>query len=51
LAILGVLMFFMFQAVFAWAAPLMDGVEIGMAGVSDTVTSVICLMVYLKVYW
>ena len=35
LAILGVLMFFMFQAVFAWAAPLMDGVEIGMAWLSD----------------
>ncbi len=31
LAILAVLMFFMFQAVFAWAAPLMDGIETVMA--------------------
>ena len=38
LAILGVLMFFMFQAVFAWAAPLMDGVEIGIAAASDVVS-------------
>ena len=39
LVILAVLMFFIFQAVFAWAAPFMDGIESLMAVVSDTVTS------------
>ena len=29
LAILGVLMFFIFQAVFSWAVPLMDGIDTG----------------------
>jgi len=29
LAILGVLMFFIFQAVFSWAVPLMDGIDFG----------------------
>ena len=39
LVILAVLMFLIFQAVFAWAAPFMDGIESLMAVVSDTVTS------------
>ena len=39
LVILAVLMFFIFQAVFAWAAPFMDGIESVMAVASDVVNS------------
>lgn len=37
LAILGVLMFFIFQAVFAWAAPFMDGIETSVAWLSELI--------------
>lgn len=37
LAILGVLMFCIFQAVFAWAAPFMDGIEAGITGLSELI--------------
>ncbi|TCV93251.1 ferrous iron transport protein B [Luteibacter rhizovicinus] len=38
LAILGVLMFFIFQAVFSWAQPVMDGIETGVASLGAWVT-------------
>ena len=37
LAILGVLMFFIFQAVFAWAAPFMDGIETSVTWLSELI--------------
>ena len=37
LAILSVVMFLMFQAVFSWAEPLMDGIEAAMAGLGVAV--------------
>ncbi len=37
LAILGVLMFCIFQAVFGWAAPFMDGIEAGVTGLSELI--------------
>ncbi|MFZ5723074.1 MAG: ferrous iron transporter B [Pseudomonadota bacterium] len=37
LAILAVVMFFMFQAVFAWAAPLMDAIDAGVAAVGEAI--------------
>lgn len=33
--LLGLTLFLVFQAVFAWAAPLMDGIEAGVAGVGE----------------
>ena len=39
LLILASLMFLMFQAVFAWAAPFMDGIEAGMGWLSDIVAT------------
>ncbi|AXI04447.1 ferrous iron transporter B [Aquirhabdus parva] len=39
LAILATLMFFVFQAVFTWAAPFMDGIGYTVAAVSDWTTS------------
>jgi ferrous iron transport protein B len=39
LAILSVLMFFIFQAVFAWAAPFMAAIEAGVVAVGGFVTS------------
>lgn len=36
---LGLIMFMIFQAVFAWAAPLMDGIETLFAGISDLVSA------------
>lgn len=39
LVILGVLMFFIFQAVFAWAAPFMDGIESLMGMANDVVNN------------
>ncbi len=41
LAILTVLMFFMFQAVFSWAAPLMDGIDAGVAWLGTTVSGLL----------
>jgi ferrous iron transport protein B len=41
LAILTVLMFFMFQAVFSWAAPLMDGIDAGMAWLGTAVSGLL----------
>ncbi len=41
LAILGVLMFFIFQAVFTWAAPFMDGIGYVVTHVGDWITSFI----------
>ncbi len=41
LAILSVLMFFMFQAVFAWAAPLMDGLDAGVSAVGAMLANVV----------
>ncbi len=38
LAILALLMFLIFQAVFSWAAPLMDGIEAGVGLLSEAVT-------------
>ncbi|MDE2308329.1 MAG: ferrous iron transport protein B, partial [Xanthomonadaceae bacterium] len=38
LAILAVLMFLIFQAVFSWAAPLMDGIEAGMTALGTWLT-------------
>ncbi|MFK2904321.1 ferrous iron transporter B [Dyella ginsengisoli] len=39
LAILAVLMFLIFQAVFSWAQPLMDGLEAGVAALGHLVTA------------
>ncbi len=39
LAILAVLMFLIFQAVFSWAQPLMDGIEAGVTALGGWVTS------------
>lgn len=39
LAILAALMFFVFQAVFAWAAPFMDGIEASVGWLSETTTA------------
>ena len=39
LAILGVLMFFIFQAVFTWAAPFMDGIGHAVTAVSNWTTA------------
>ncbi|MFT4047058.1 MAG: ferrous iron transport protein B [Solimonas sp.] len=39
LAILAVLMFLIFQAVFSWAAPLMDGIESGVTALGELTTS------------
>ncbi|WP_269516254.1 ferrous iron transporter B [Brevundimonas subvibrioides] len=41
LAILMVLLFVMFQAVFSWATPLMDGIEAGFGGLGIGVASVV----------
>ncbi|HEX5307295.1 MAG TPA: ferrous iron transporter B, partial [Dyella sp.] len=41
LAILAVLMFMIFQAVFSWAQPLMDGIEAGVTAVGGWVTSML----------
>lgn len=38
LAILAALMFFIFQAVFSWAQPVMDGIEAGIAALGTFVT-------------
>jgi ferrous iron transport protein B len=38
LAILATLMFFIFQAVFSWAQPVMDGIEAGIAALGSAVT-------------
>jgi ferrous iron transport protein B len=38
LAILAVLMFLIFQAVFSWAAPLMDGIQVGMTALGGWMT-------------
>ncbi|MHB1272555.1 MAG: ferrous iron transporter B [Rhodanobacter sp.] len=38
LAILAVLMFLIFQAVFSWAAPLMDGIQAGMTALGGWLT-------------
>ncbi|NID14867.1 ferrous iron transport protein B [Luteibacter yeojuensis] len=38
LAILATLMFFIFQAVFSWAQPVMDGIEAGIAALGTFVT-------------
>lgn len=38
LVILATLMFFIFQAVFSWAQPLMDGIEAGIAALGSGVT-------------
>jgi len=40
LLILAVVMFFMFQAVYAWAEPLMEGIEDSFAWLGETVTTV-----------
>lgn len=40
LAILAVVMFFIFQAVFSWAEPLMDGIQNGVTVLGSWVTSV-----------
>ncbi|HTH43836.1 MAG TPA: ferrous iron transport protein B [Oxalicibacterium sp.] len=40
LAILAVVMFFIFQAVFSWAAPLMDGISAGVTALGASVTGV-----------
>ncbi|WP_423199496.1 MULTISPECIES: ferrous iron transport protein B [unclassified Cupriavidus] len=37
LVILAVLLFFMFQAVFSWATPLMDGIEAGVHAIGELV--------------
>jgi len=39
LAILAVLMFFIFQAVFSWAGPLQDGIETGIAALGEWTTA------------
>jgi len=39
LLILAVVMFFMFQAVYAWAEPLMEGIEDGFAWLGETVAA------------
>jgi ferrous iron transport protein B len=39
LAILAALMFFVFQAVFAWAAPFMDGIEASVGWLSEATTA------------
>jgi len=41
LAILAVVMFFMFQAVFSWAQPLMDGIANGVTAVGAWVTAML----------
>ena len=41
LAILAVLMFFIFQAVFTWAAPFMDGIDFVVNSVGDWTTALI----------
>ncbi|GAB3036863.1 ferrous iron transporter B [Oleiagrimonas citrea] len=41
LAILGVLMFFIFQAVFSWAEPLMNGIDAGVSGLGAWVSGLL----------
>jgi len=38
LALLGAVMFFMFQAVFSWAAPLTDGINAGFGAIGELLT-------------